>query len=180
MRIYEELFIVRPDATDEEVDPVIEQLKNVITHTGGTVDKTEKWGTRRLAYRVVKYNEGQYILLQFTAEAGTVKELERRLRVSDLVLKFITVRIDEKLKRIEKRKKAREKRAARKPPPPPAMMPVFASPVLPGEASAPVPGAPVQSAPAIPVSPSAVAPAAPAPAAQPATPASAPPRKAES
>jgi small subunit ribosomal protein S6 len=175
MRIYEELFIVRPDATDEEVDPVIEQLKNVITHAGGTVDKAEKWGTRRLAYRVVKYNEGQYILLTFTAEAGTVKELERRLRVSDLVLKFITVRIDEKLKRIEKRKKAREKRAARKPPPPPAMMPVFASPALPGEASAPVPGAPVQPAPAMPPSPAAVTPAAPAPAAP-----SAPPRKAES
>jgi small subunit ribosomal protein S6 len=176
MRIYEELFIVRPDATDEEVDPVIEQLKNVITHAGGTVDKTEKWGTRRLAYRVVKYNDGQYILLQFTAEAGTVKELERRLRVSDLVLKFITVRIDEKLKRIEKRKKAREKRAARKPPPPPAMMPVFASPVLPAEASAPVPGAPAaptQPAPALPTpSP---APATAAPAAPPA-----PPRKAES
>jgi small subunit ribosomal protein S6 len=175
MRIYEELFIVRPDATEEEVDPVIEQLKSVITHAGGTVDKTEKWGTRRLAYRVVKYNDGQYILLQFTAEAGTVKELERRLRVSDLVLKFITVRIDEKLKRIEKRKKAREKRAARKPPPPPAMMPVFASPVLPGEASAPVPGAPAQPAPAMPTSPATVAPATPAPAAPPAA-----PRKAES
>jgi small subunit ribosomal protein S6 len=177
MRIYEELFIVRPDATEEEVDPVIEQLKNVVTHAGGTVDKTEKWGTRRLAYRVVKYNEGQYILLQFTAKADTVKEIERRLRVSDLVLKFITVRIDEKLKRIEKRKKAREKRAARKPPPPPAMMPVFASPVLPGEASAPVPGAPAvptQSAPAPP------APAAPAPATATPAPPPAAPRKAES
>ena len=70
MRIYEELFIVRPDATEEEVDPVIEQLKSVITQSGGTVDKAEKWGMRRLAYRVLKHNEGQYILLQFTAKAG--------------------------------------------------------------------------------------------------------------
>ncbi len=115
MRIYEELFIVKPDATDEEVDPLIEQLKGVVTHAGGTVEKTEKWGVRKLAYRVLKYNEGQYILLQFTAKPDTVKELERRLRVADLVVKFITVRIDEKLKRIEKRKKQREKRAARKP-----------------------------------------------------------------
>ena len=141
MRIYEELFIVRPDATDEEVDPIIDQLKNVITQSGGTVDKTEKWGVRRLAYRVMKYNEGQYVLLQFTAKAETVKEIERRLRVADAVLKFLTVRIDEKLKRIEKRKKAREKRAARKPAPAP-QAPVLASPALPHEPPAPVPGAP--------------------------------------
>ncbi len=141
MRIYEELFIVRPDAIDEEIDPVIEQLKNVITHAGGTLDKTEKWGVRKLAYRVMKHNEGQYILLQFTAEPGTVKEIERRLRVADMVLKFLTVRIDEKLKRIEKRRKAREKRAARKPPPAPSI-PAIASPLLPAEPAAPVPGAP--------------------------------------
>jgi small subunit ribosomal protein S6 len=152
MRIYEELFIVRPDATDEEIDPLVEQLKNVITHAGGTLDKTEKWGVRKLAYRVVKYDEGQYVLLQFTAKPETVKEIERRLRVADLVLKFLTVRIDEKLKRIEKRRKAREKRAARKPPAPPSA-PAVASPLLPPEPAAPIPGAPG----------SAAAPAAPAP-----------------
>ena len=115
MRIYEELFIVRPDATEEEVDPLVEQLKNVITQAGGTLDKAEKWGVRKLAYKILKYNEGQYVLLQFSSKPETVKEVERRLRVADLVLKYLTVRIDEKLKRIEKRKKAREKRAARKP-----------------------------------------------------------------
>ena len=72
MRIYEELFILRPDATDEEMDPLIEQLKGVITQAGGTVDKNEKWGVRKLAYRVMKYNEGQYILLQFSAKSETV------------------------------------------------------------------------------------------------------------
>ena len=143
MRIYEELFIVRPDATEEEVDPVIEQLKGVVTQAGGAVDKTEKWGVRKLAYRVLKFNEGQYILLQFTAKAETVREIERRLRVSDLVIKYLTVRIDEKLKWIEKRKKEREKRAARKPPKPEA--PAVASPVLPAEPAAPVPGSPVET-----------------------------------
>ncbi|MBV8810830.1 MAG: 30S ribosomal protein S6 [Acidobacteriaceae bacterium] len=141
MRIYEELFIVRPDATDEEVDPLLEQLKNVVTHAGGMIDKTEKWGVRKLAYRVLKFNEGQYILLQFSSNPEPVKELERRLRVSDLVLKHMTVRIDEKLKRIEKRKKAREKRAARKPAAP-VQPAAVASPLLPQEAPAPVPGAP--------------------------------------
>lgn len=141
MRIYEELFIVRPDATDEEIDPVVEQVKNIATQSGGTLDKVEKWGVRKLAYRVVKYNEGQFILLQFSAQAEAVKEIERRLRVSDAVLKFITVRVDEKMKRIEKRKKAREKRAARKPPPAPST-PAMASPSLPLEPAAPIPGAP--------------------------------------
>ncbi|HTU48758.1 MAG TPA: 30S ribosomal protein S6 [Bryobacteraceae bacterium] len=153
MRIYEELFIVRPDATEEEVDPFIEQLKNVITHGGGTVDKAEKWGVRKLAYRVMKYNEGQYILLQFVSNPDAVKEVERRLRVADLVLKHLTVRIDEKLKRIEKRKKAREKRAARRPAPIPAT-PAIASPLMPAEAPAPIPGAPGAAAPATPQHPS--------------------------
>ena len=70
MRIYEELFIVRADATEEELDPLIEQLKGVITTAGGTVEKVDKWGVRRLAYRVAKQNEGQYILILFHAQAG--------------------------------------------------------------------------------------------------------------
>src|SRR5450759_2377814 len=111
MRIYEELFVARPDVTDEEIDPFIEQLTKMITSQGGTVDKSDKWGIRKLAYRVQKRTEGYYVLLQFTAGPEAVKEIERRLRVSDMVMKFITVRIDEKLKKIEKRKKGREKRA---------------------------------------------------------------------
>jgi small subunit ribosomal protein S6 len=153
MRIYEELFIVRPDATDEEVDPVIEQLRNVITQSGGTIDKAEKWGIRKLAYRVMKQTEGQYILLQFTANADIVKEIERRLRVSDVVMKFITVRIDEKMKFFEKRRKAREARAARKPPAPAPAPAMAAAPAHPGEPATPVPGAPVTPAPPAPASP---------------------------
>lgn len=117
MRIYEELFIMRPDAADEEVDAYIEQLKQVVTDGGGVVDKVDKWGKRKLAYRVEKRDEGIYVLLQFSCGPDVVKELERRLRVSDVVMKYLTVRIDEKMKRVEKRRKAREKRAARKPAP---------------------------------------------------------------
>ena len=146
MRIYEELFVVRPDVTDEEIDPLIEQITTVITSKGGSVDKTDKWGVRKLAYRVQKRTEGYYVLLQFTAGPDTVKEVERRLRVADLVMKFITVRIDERLKKIEKRKKARDKRAARRPAPP------VAAPSMPmGEPAAgggPMPGAPMPGAPA--------------------------------
>src|SRR5207302_6087668 len=106
-RIYEELFIVKPDVLEEDVDVYIEQLRTQLTTAGATVDKVDKWGKRRLAYRVDKYREGNYVLFQFASGPDVVKELERRLRVSDSVLKFMTVRIDENLKRLEKRKKAR-------------------------------------------------------------------------
>ncbi len=114
MRIYEELFIVKPDAPEEEVNAFVEQLKTQLTTAGATVDKVDLWGKRRLAYKVDKYREGSYVLFQFTAGPETVKELERRLRVSDVVLKFLTVRIDETLKRLDKRKKERDKRAAKR------------------------------------------------------------------
>jgi small subunit ribosomal protein S6 len=147
MRIYEELFVIRPDATDEEIDPLIEQLTTVITSKGGKVDKTDKWGVRKLAYRIEKRNEGYYVLIQFTAGPEIVHEVERRLRVADMVIKFITVRIDEKLKKIDKRKKQREKRAARKPAPQvaPPSMPSMAEPPA---AGGPIPGAPMPGAPA--------------------------------
>jgi small subunit ribosomal protein S6 len=147
MRIYEELFIVRPDATEEEIEPFIEQMKAIVTSAGGTVDKTEKWGIRKLAYRVAKRDEGYYVLLQVTSEPDAVKELERRLRVSDLVMKFITVRIDERLKKIEKRRKEREKRAKRRPAPmaaAPARPPAAPAPAAP---AAPAPGEPVAAEP---------------------------------
>jgi len=67
MRIYEELFIVKPDAADEEVDQVIEQVRQVITGGGGSVDQIEKWGVRRLAYRLLRYGEGIYVLVRFTS-----------------------------------------------------------------------------------------------------------------
>ena len=70
MRVYEELFIVKPDSPEEEVDGFIDQIKQVITNGKGTVDKVDKWGVRKLAYRVSKYNEGLYVLVQFSAHAG--------------------------------------------------------------------------------------------------------------
>ena len=139
MRIYEELFIVRPGTPEEEIDAFVDQLKGVITADGGTVDKVEKWGVRRLAYLVEKQSEGYYVLIQFSAGATVAKELERRMRVNDAVMKFITVRVDERMKKIEKRRKAREKRAKRRP------APAAAAPAAP---AAPAPGAPLPGAPA--------------------------------
>jgi len=101
---------------------------------------------------VEKRNEGYYILVQFTSTPQTVKEIERRLRVNDVVMKFITVRIDEKLKRIEKRAKQREKRAARKPPPQVAMPAAPEGAPGPGAPAGVMPGAPMPAAP-MPASP---------------------------
>jgi small subunit ribosomal protein S6 len=174
-RIYEEMFIVRPEAADESVDPIVDQLTKFIEGNGGKVEKTDKWGKRRLAYRVEKCDEGFYVLMTFSATPETVFEVERRLRVNDAVIKFLTTRIDERMKVAEKRKKKAEKRAARKPPPPvapaiPVAMPGAAAPAapMPGAPGAPAPAAPVAAE--APVTPAPAAPVAPAPAA-PATPA---------
>ncbi len=157
MRIYENLFIVKPDATEEEIDHLIEQMSKNITTAGGTVDQVEKWGKRRLAYRVEKQREGYYVLLTFTADASVVREFERRMLVQDAIIKFLTVRIDETLKRIEKRKKIREKRALRRPKPP-AAQPSIAQQMMGGsEETHAAPGVPAQA-------PAHAAPGAPAPA----------------
>ena len=144
MRIYEELYIQKPDTPEEEIDAYIGQLRDLITNGKGVVDKVDKWGVRKLAYRVSKCSEGAFTLSLFTAPAELVHEIERRMRVNDSVIKFITVRIDEKLKKIEKRKKVREKRAARRPPPSaPAPAPVMpASPADPAAAATVAPGMP--------------------------------------
>ena len=145
MRVYEELFIVKPDAPTEDVDAYIGQVKEIITGAGGTIEKEEKWGNRKLAYRVQKFAEGGYVLLQFSATPETIHEIERRMRVTDMVIKFIAVRIDEKMKKIENRRKHREKRAARKPPAP------VAPPAMPSEPGHAAPGAPAAAVPAAPV-----------------------------
>jgi small subunit ribosomal protein S6 len=139
MRVYEELFIVRPDATEEEIDAYIEQISTTITAAGGTVEKVDKWGVRKLAYRVNKRNEGFYVLIVFNAGADVAKEVERRMRMTEFVMKFITVRVDERMKKIEKRRKAREKRAKRRPAP--AQVTLAQPQAVPG-APAAMPGAP--------------------------------------
>ena len=116
MRVYEELFIVKPDTPEEEVDGFIEQIKSIITDGQGNIDKVDKWGIRKLAYRVQKYAEGGYVLVQFSSSPELVHEVERRMRVADMVIKFITVRIDEEQKRLDKIKAIRD--AKRKTPPP--------------------------------------------------------------
>ena len=104
------MFIVRPDTLDEDVDKLIAGFEATVTNGGGTIRSTEKLGRRKLAYLVRKFSEGNYILLTIDADGKLVAELERRLRVSEPVIKFITVRMDEEQKRIDKIKAIRATR----------------------------------------------------------------------
>jgi small subunit ribosomal protein S6 len=101
-RSYEIMFIVRPDVEDAEIDRIVETFSGYVTNGGGTVKSTEKMGRRRLAYTVRKFNDGFYLLLIVEAPASLIAEIERRLRVSEQVIKFITVRTDEEEKRVNK------------------------------------------------------------------------------
>jgi small subunit ribosomal protein S6 len=114
MRNYEIIFIVRPDATEEDVEKLISQMEGVVTGTGGKLEKVEKMGRRRLAYRVAKQREGIYVLFRLQGSGDTVKEFERRLKVIDTVIKYMTVRIDEDLERAEKFKALRSKQELKK------------------------------------------------------------------
>jgi len=114
MRNYEIMFIVRPDVTEEEVDKLIAQMEGVVAGTSGKLEKVEKLGRRRLAYRVAKQREGIYVLFRLQGSGDTVKEFERRLKVIDTVIKYLTVRIDEDLERAEKFKALRTKLESKK------------------------------------------------------------------
>lgn len=114
-RSYEVMFIVRPDLLEEDMEKLITTLQNHVTSAGATVQNTEKMGKRRLAYDVKKFQDGQYVLFTLTADGNAIHELERRLRVTEPVLKFITVRTDEEQQRLEKIKKIRAARVKRPP-----------------------------------------------------------------
>ena len=112
-RTYEIMFIVRPDVEEADLDKLIEGFTKNVTDGGGEVKTTEKMGRRRLAYTVRKFNDGFYVLLTIAAEGKLITEIERRLRVSEPVIKFITVRMDEEEKRLAKVKAHRDSHVKR-------------------------------------------------------------------
>jgi small subunit ribosomal protein S6 len=114
-RAYEVMFIVRPDVIEEDLDKLVAALQTTATGAGATVKNAEKMGRRRLAYDVKKFQEGQYVLFTLAADGKAVHELERRLRVTEQVIKFITVRTDEEQQRLEKVRKLRAAHTRRPP-----------------------------------------------------------------
>jgi small subunit ribosomal protein S6 len=156
------MFIVRPDVVEEEVDKLIAGFSTTVTNGGGVVKTVEKMGRRKLAYTVRKFNDGNYVLLTVEADGAGVLELERRLRVTEPVIKFITVRIDEEEKRLAKVKALRGTR--RKVSAEPAVQAAPASVAAPAAVAAAPAAAPVAAAPVVaaPVAAAPVAAAAPA------------------
>jgi small subunit ribosomal protein S6 len=106
-RTYEILFIADPNLGEPEVDALADLVQGYVEKEGGRIQKVEKWGKKRLAYLVGKHREGSYVLLVTEAAGPVVKEVERRLRVTDGVIRFLTVRVDEELRKAERRKARR-------------------------------------------------------------------------
>ncbi len=96
MRKYETIFILDPDLEDEKTQSAVEKVKGIITQSGGEILKAEDWGKRKLAYDVRKKPRGHYILIHFTGSPTLLSELERNYRVMDAVIKFQSVRLDER------------------------------------------------------------------------------------
>ena len=109
-RTYELMFIVRPDMTEEDLDKLLSMLQSIVPASGGSIVKVDKMGKRRLAYTVKRFHEGIYVLMVIEGGGAVIHELERRLRVTEQVIKFLTVRTDEEQKRLDKIKALRDAR----------------------------------------------------------------------
>ncbi len=144
-RSYEVMFIVRPDVEEADLDKLIEGFSGNVTNGGGEIKSVEKMGRRRLAYTVRKFNDGFYVLMTIGAVGSLIGEIERRLRVSEQVIKFITVRMDEEEKRLAKVKALRDSKVKRSALPQQQAPQAAATPAEAPEAAA---AKPVEAAPA--------------------------------
>lgn len=115
MRIYELGFILKPDLPAQVAQAAIDAVKQSLTDGGAKIDKVDDWGKRRLAYRVSGFWNGQYVFIQYSVKdnVSLTSEVERRMRVADNIIKYMTIRIDEDLKRLKKMQAKRAKRAPR-------------------------------------------------------------------
>jgi small subunit ribosomal protein S6 len=102
MRVYEVLFIIAPNVEEGDVDTLITQLSDVATNQGARITKVDRMGRRRLAYQIQKFNDGFYVVFTIEGTGAEIAELERRMRVTDAIIRYITIRIDEDLKRADK------------------------------------------------------------------------------
>lgn len=114
-RQYEVVFIVDPGADDDEVNRLTENHKQIVTDQGGVITKSESWGKRQLAYEILHKTEGTFVLMEIEGSGKEIAELERRMRVNDRIIRYLTVRVDEDRRRAEKFKERRTRKAAKRP-----------------------------------------------------------------
>src|SRR5436309_16034981 len=113
-RKYELVYVVSPDATDAQVADLHTQVEQIAQRLGGKIDKSDNWGRRKLAYEIGPHKEGTYVLEHITGSGELMKEIDRRLRVSDQVIRHITVRVDEENKVIERARAVRKEGSSRR------------------------------------------------------------------
>jgi small subunit ribosomal protein S6 len=113
-RQYELVYIVKPDASDQEVTDLHTQIEQIVQRFNATLDKTENWGRRKLAYEIGHHREGTYVVETITGTGDVMKEIDRRLRVTDHVIRHLVVRVDEELRVAERTRDARKANQARR------------------------------------------------------------------
>ena len=114
-RVYEVVFILDTDTGEDESTRLIEGLQRTVTDLGGTITKHENMGRRTLAYKIGRKSEGNYVLFEIEGTGREIAELERRMRVNDAVIRYMTVRVDEDRQRAEKLKAKRTRKASKRP-----------------------------------------------------------------
>jgi small subunit ribosomal protein S6 len=114
-RTYEVVFIINPEAGDDEVMRLNEAVQKIITSQGGSITKTEIMGRRQLAYEINHRKDGTYVLLEVEGSGAEIAELERRMRVNDQILRYMTIRVDLDRRRADKLKDRRARKAAKQP-----------------------------------------------------------------
>jgi small subunit ribosomal protein S6 len=113
-RQYELVYIVTPEAADPEIAELHTQIEQIIQRFGATLDKTENWGRKKLAYEIGHHREGTYVVETITGSGELMKEIDRRLRVMDRVIRHLVVRVDEELRVADRTRSARQKFVARR------------------------------------------------------------------
>ena len=113
-RQYELVYIVTPDATEQEVTDLHTQIEQIVQRFSGTFDKTENWGRKKLAYEIGHHREGTYVVETITGSGELMKELDRRMRVIDQVIRHLIVRVDKELQVADRTRTARQASTARR------------------------------------------------------------------
>lgn len=108
MRTYEIAFITAPNTAEDDLSKLNSQIEQIVADRGGKITKVDNWGRRKLAYRIGKFDEGVYTFVYLEGSGKEIAEVERRLRVTDFVIRHLTVRTDEALKRAQKLKSKRK------------------------------------------------------------------------
>lgn len=112
--MYESVFIAAPNISEDSVSKLIGNFEEIISSNGGTLMTTDKWGRRRLAYNINNFSEGVYTIFEFEGNGDTVNELERRYRLAESVIRYLTVRVDRKAKLVAKGTAKKKQKEARR------------------------------------------------------------------